>query len=73
MDPANRLASRLLLDILIGIAVLALAGGVAYLTRITAGVGFIAAGCGLGILARIHQAGRQHRELKRNLARLGEG
>jgi hypothetical protein len=48
--------------VLLFIGVVCLVAGGLYLTRVTAGVGGIAAACFFGIVARIVQAGRHHKE-----------
>jgi hypothetical protein len=49
--------------LLVVLAVLAWIGGSVLLTPTTYGVGVLVAGCLFGILARVAQAGRQHREM----------
>lgn len=58
-------------QILLILAVIVTAIGFGFLSQATMGVGIIAIGCVLGILARIAQANAQHNELKAILGSLG--
>lgn len=53
--------------LLLILAILALAAGFMFLSQATLGVGVIAAGCFLAIVARIAQAAKHQEELKRML------
>lgn len=48
-------------QLLVTFSILALLGGFLFISEATMGVGVIGFGCGLGILARIAQAGAQHK------------
>lgn len=60
--------SSIFAGVLVAVALLSAAGGVASLSNATAGVGGIAFACFLGILARVVQAERHHAALVRVLS-----